>query len=112
LNASSSSDSFYDEMTAIEQLLSDSRIQDTGEWLVSHGGWEGRKEGPPDYWERSTALFGKDFRTRIDYILPSKELKIIDGEIFWPSLQNDPGGNQNASIASDHRLIWLDLELP
>ncbi len=112
LNASLSSESRYDNMAAIEQLLNDSRLQDSGKWLVSQGGWEGRKKGSPDYWEGSTALFGRDFRTRIDYILPANDLEIIDGGVFWPSSKEDPGGHRNASIASDHRLIWLDLELP
>jgi 3-phytase len=112
LNASWKSDSRYDEMVAIDQLLNHPKISDTGKWLVSRGGWEGRKEGPPDYWERSTAKFGQDYRMRIDYLLPGKDIQIIDGGVYWPSSDEDTDGHHLAEIASDHRLVWLDIVLP
>jgi hypothetical protein len=111
LNASITGDSKYDNMTAIMQLLGHPKIQDSGKWLTSNGGWEGREKGEPEFWERSTAVFGRDFRTRIDYILPSKELIIIDGGVYWPSSTEDSSGNANSKLASDHRLVWLDMEI-
>jgi hypothetical protein len=45
---------------------------------------------------------------RIDYVLPSANLKVIGCGVFWPAL-NQPG---RAWIdASDHRLVWVDTEL-
>jgi 3-phytase len=99
-------------MVAIDQLLNHPKINDTGKWLVSTGGWEGRAEGPPDYWERNTAKFGKDYRMQIDYLLPSKHIKIVKGGVFWPASDENPIGHQLAETASDHRLIWLDIVLP
>ena len=82
LNASLRSDSRYDDKVAIEQLLNHQEILDTGKWLVSQGGWEGREEGEPDFWERNTAKFGKDYRMRIDYLLPAKDVRIADGGVY------------------------------
>jgi len=112
LNASLHSDSRYDDMVAIDQLLNHPKINDTGELLVSKGGWEGREEGPPDYWERNTAKFGKDYRMRIDYLLPSQNIHIVDGGVYWPVREEDENGHHLAETASDHRLVWLDIILP
>jgi len=112
LNASTTSDTRYDEMVTIDQLLNHPKISDTGKWLVSNGGWEDREKGAPDFWERNTAKFGKDFRRRIDYILPSKNVKIVDGGVYWPASNEDKTGYDLAEAASDHRLVWLDIILP
>jgi endonuclease/exonuclease/phosphatase family metal-dependent hydrolase len=112
LNASPQSDINYDNQIAINQLLKHPDIQDTGKWLIGSGGLGGEEPGPPDYIEQHTAAFGRNFRTRIDYILPSKNIKIIDGGIFWPAFEEDPDGYKLAEEASDHRLVWLDITLP
>ncbi|MFP5374094.1 MAG: endonuclease/exonuclease/phosphatase family protein [Gammaproteobacteria bacterium] len=43
---------------------------------------------------------------RLDYVLPSRGLAVLDGGVWWP-----PPGTPAAAIAegSDHRLVWLDL---
>lgn len=43
---------------------------------------------------------------RLDYVLPSRGLAVVDGGVWWP-----PPGAPGATIAdgSDHRLVWLDL---
>ena len=46
---------------------------------------------------------------RVDYVLPSAGLKIVDAGVFW-SLDDEPGA---AFLdASDHRLVWVDVTLP
>jgi endonuclease/exonuclease/phosphatase family metal-dependent hydrolase len=45
---------------------------------------------------------------RIDYALPSRRLKVIDGGVFWPA-PGEPGSE--AVTASDHRLVWIDIGL-
>lgn len=112
LNASPNSESRYDGIVAIEQLLNHPEIKDTGKWLMSEGACDGKEKGAPDFWERSTAKFGRDFRTRIDYILPCKNIRVADGGAFWPSQEKDPAGHLLAETASDHRLVWLDIILP
>ncbi|MEX0339662.1 MAG: endonuclease/exonuclease/phosphatase family protein [Arenibacterium sp.] len=49
-------------------------------------------------------------RLRVDYLLPSRELRVIDSGVFWPE-PADPA-HTIASGASRHRLVWIDLALP
>ncbi len=46
---------------------------------------------------------------RIDYILPSKNQRVVGAGVFWPK-SDDP--LFELVDASDHRLVWVDLELP
>ena len=46
---------------------------------------------------------------RVDYVLPSAGLEIVDAGVFWPA-DGEPGA---ALVdASDHRLVWVDVVLP
>lgn len=111
LNASPDpAESLYDGKTAMAQLLEHPRIQDSGSACTSEGGRAfARAAGSQLHPERITAQFlgGR----RVDYLLPSTELRILDGGVFWPAESPDPDGAALASQASDHRLVWLDLEL-
>lgn len=49
------------------------------------------------------------FRLRVDYVLPSKEgFEIVTGAVYWPT-----GNQEGATLvtSSDHRPVYLDLEL-
>ncbi|MBA2264492.1 MAG: endonuclease/exonuclease/phosphatase family protein [Chloroflexi bacterium] len=57
---------------------------------------------------------------RVDYVLPSRNLRIVDGAVFWP-LASDPlfrlVGVFTSSLpggfpSSDHRLVWIDVMVP
>ena len=54
-----------------------------------------------------TGDFGAKVGTlRLDYLLPSRGLRVRDGAVFWPAAgvpALDP------TTASDHHLVWLDL---
>ncbi len=48
---------------------------------------------------------------RVDYVLPSKRLKILDAEVFWP-LADDPDFALVGTFpfpSSDHRLVSIDI---
>ena len=45
---------------------------------------------------------------RIDYVLPSKNLKVAGCGVFWPA-SGQPG--HALTDVSDHHLVWLDIEL-
>jgi 3-phytase/alkaline phosphatase D len=48
---------------------------------------------------------------RVDYVLPSDDLKIIDAGIFWPEA-SDPLFSLVGTFpfpSSDHRLVWVDV---
>lgn len=50
---------------------------------------------------------------RADYVIPSKAgWRVIDAGVFWPT-PNDPLYRlvKKRSSSSDHRLVWMDLEL-
>jgi len=46
------------------------------------------------------------FGLRVDYVLPSRGWRVLDGGVFWPA-PGDP--DASLAAASDHHLVWLDL---
>ncbi|GAA0192362.1 endonuclease/exonuclease/phosphatase family protein [Cytobacillus oceanisediminis] len=51
---------------------------------------------------------------RADYVLPSRDLRIRDARVFWPT-QADPLSRLTGTFpfpASDHRLVWVDVDRP
>jgi Endonuclease/Exonuclease/phosphatase family len=51
---------------------------------------------------------------RADYVLPRKNLQIVDGAVFWP-LSTDPLFRLVGVFpfpSSDHRLVWIDVRIP
>ncbi|MEM6328731.1 MAG: endonuclease/exonuclease/phosphatase family protein [Planctomycetota bacterium] len=101
---------------AIQQLLEHPRIN-AGFIPTSEGGAaasaestdrNGQHRGDPRH---DTADFGGDgySNLRVDYVLPSRGIKVAGGGVYWPT-PGEPGAE--AIAASDHRLVWLDLLLP
>lgn len=45
---------------------------------------------------------------RIDYVLPSANLKVVGCGVFWP--QSGEAGHELINV-SDHRLVWLDIQI-
>ncbi|MEO0513744.1 MAG: endonuclease/exonuclease/phosphatase family protein [Planctomycetota bacterium] len=45
---------------------------------------------------------------RVDYVLPTKDWRVVDAGVFWPTA-DEPG--HEWIDASDHRLVWVDLTL-
>ena len=51
---------------------------------------------------------------RADYVLPRKQLRIVDAGVFWP-LESDPLFALVGTFpfpSSDHRLVWVDVRVP
>jgi hypothetical protein len=51
---------------------------------------------------------------RTDYVLPRKNMKIIDAAVFWPTT-DDPVFRLVGVFpfpSSDHRLVWTDVRIP
>jgi hypothetical protein len=51
---------------------------------------------------------------RADYVLPRKNLRIVDAGVFWP-LSSDPLFGLVGTFpfpSSDHRLVWIDVWVP
>jgi endonuclease/exonuclease/phosphatase family metal-dependent hydrolase len=95
---------------SIEQLLHHDRVWPTGEFMTSEGALFGREPGAPEFHERNTVGWeGGGYR--IDYILPSANLKPVGGGVFWPDSTRNSEGARRALNASDHHMIWLDIAL-
>ena len=110
---------------AIQQLLDNRRVNDDDtpsskgarEAVALQGGINATHRSNPKY---DTADFadGAPGNLRADYVLPSKDLDIDDSAVFWP-VQADPlfrlTGVFTPSCpgfpSSDHRLVWVDVEL-
>lgn len=102
-------DAVYDGLQAAEQLLGHPALTDAGDLLTSPGARRVERVGGA-HPERSTASFERGMR--IDHLVPSRGLEVVDGGVFWPAAGDDPEGYRLAETASDHRLVWLDLRLP
>jgi Endonuclease/Exonuclease/phosphatase family len=49
-----------------------------------------------------------------DYVLPRKNMQIVDGRVFWPR-SIDPFFSLVGTFpfpSSDHRLVWIDVSVP
>lgn len=48
---------------------------------------------------------------RVDYVLPSRDLTVVDAGVFWPT-RTDPDFaliGAGKPVSSDHRLVWVDV---
>jgi hypothetical protein len=92
--------------TAISQLLDLERVQDPQPTYMGLRP-EGREQ-PPNNALTRTCHFG-----RIDYVLPCREIEVLEAGVFWPEtgdpLRDLVTGDHRAS---DHYLVWADLILP
>lgn len=103
LNASVDEGDAY--KSGIQGLLKHKLVND-GVVPASQGG----KQHTPD--NAYAASHTADWGMRADYVLPSTSLTCIDSGVFWPK-QEDPLSRlvKDRNSSSDHRLVWLDLEL-
>ncbi len=107
LNAAPFGEKMESGERSIDKLLNHPLINDCGNLLVSPGALNGQTAGPPGFIERRTTGWG-DRGLRIDHLLPSKDLNVIAGGVYWPA---DSAGVALVKKASDHRLVWLELEI-
>lgn len=106
---------------AIDQLLEHSRVQDPLQ--ASDGAVEAsERQGGANVSHRSDPRYDTaDFtdepapgNLRVDYALPSRNLPLRDGGVFWP-LPGQPGSELTGEYpfpTSDHRLVWVDVKVP
>ncbi len=110
---------------AIDALLALPRVQDPGptsrggvEAAKAQGGENAKHLGDP-------ALDTSDWKDsgrrapgnlRVDYILPSADLEILEAGVFWPPTAEPlsrlvAATEKGAPLGSDHRLVWIDIRL-
>lgn len=98
------------DRSAIEALLAHPRLHDPaptspgGEAAANDG-----QSGPPEF---DTADFRDDAggpgNLRLDYVLPDARLSVSAAGVAWPVA--DDRLAEAAALASDHRLVWVDLD--
>jgi hypothetical protein len=106
---------------AAQQLLDNPRInasftpssEGAVEAALLQGGANLTHRGDPAF---DTADFADSApgNLRADYVLPSKQIRVSDGAVFWPVLA-DPLSRLTGVFpfpSSDHRLVWIDVSLP
>ncbi|MFY0682234.1 MAG: endonuclease/exonuclease/phosphatase family protein [Thalassovita sp.] len=76
-------------------LLLDPRLQDV--------------EPVSDHYGTATVDWPKTGRFRVDYVLPSQDMRVLASGVYWPEAA-DPMA-QTVAQASRHRLVWVDLAL-
>jgi len=105
---------------AIQQLLHHPLVN-TRTTPSSEGGVEqaAAQGGINDSHESDPAFDTADFaeppgNLRVDYVLPRKNLRILDGEVFWPTSADPlfPLVGTFPFPSSDHRLVWIDVQVP
>jgi hypothetical protein len=97
---------------AVNQMLDAPRVHDTRPASVGgavaarlQGGANDDHRGDP--W-LDTADFGDEQpgNLRVDYVLPSRELKVVGDGVFWPV----PGSRlDRLNSTSDHHLVWVEV---
>lgn len=100
---------------AIRKLLSHPRVAQyptptsTGavQAAESSGGANAKQKGNPAH---DTGDFNdkNPGNLRIDYVLPSATLRVVDQGVYWPSSSQSKEENELVQ-ASDHRLVWVDV---
>jgi Endonuclease/Exonuclease/phosphatase family len=106
---------------AIQQLLDHQLVNDRNtpasegavEAAALQGGANASHRSDPRF---DTADFADSApgNLRADYVLPRKNLHILDSAVFWP-LQADPLFRLTGVFpfpSSDHRLVWVDVRVP
>lgn len=87
---------------AIRGLLEDPRLQDPAP--VRPGA-----EGPQAQATVDWPSPGPG-RLRVDYVLPALGLRVLGSGVFWP--KEGEALAKEVAVASRHRLVWVDMDLP
>lgn len=115
------------DLTAINDLMSHKNVNTMATFgVLAPASWGGPEclangECKAENWDTAnpnqvTSTSG----LRLDHVIPSSEINVIDSGVFWPAtyeegrkLMNDPriGWGNSKSISSDHRMVWIKAEL-
>jgi hypothetical protein len=106
---------------AAQQLLENPRVNTSvtptspggPEQAVLQGGANLTHRGDPAFDTADFVDVPGPGNLRVDYVLPSKNLRILDAGVFWP-LSSDPLFRLVGVFpfpTSDHRLVWVDVRV-
>ncbi len=103
---------------ALRRLLSHPLVYDPQPRSIGAGQSASRLQGANVLQMGETALDTVEWdadigNMRVDYVLPSASIPVIAAEVFWPDI-DDPMMEhigEGREGASNHRLVWVDLEI-
>jgi hypothetical protein len=106
---------------AAQQLLENPRVNTSvtptslggPEQAVLQGGANLTHRGDPAFDTADFVDVPGPGNLRVDYVLPSKNLRILAAGVFWP-LSSDPLFRLVGVFpfpTSDHRLVWVDVRV-
>ncbi len=91
---------------ALQALLADPRLQD----LRPKGDHRRKEPGQNGDPALDTAFYpGGPGGLRLDYVLPSADLRVAGSGVLWPA---DGPLAETLAQASRHRPVWVDIDLP
>lgn len=94
-----------DTKSVITELLNSPYVNNTFT-PKSTAGKQNKPES--DYSQYHTASWA----SRADYVIPSKDIEIVDGAVFWPDEKSELYRLvKDRASSSDHRLVWLRVKL-
>ena len=106
-----------DRGLAIRQLLESPQINGTKTPRADGGSEAAEKQGNKNLSHRGDPHEDtSDFNDRgpgnlrVDYVLPSNTLQLVEADVFWPSTQQIEAIDPKWMEASDHRLVWIDVK--
>ncbi|AUH33773.1 endonuclease/exonuclease/phosphatase family protein [Paracoccus tegillarcae] len=81
------------------------------------GAWQPPQDGANAVQNGDPALDTADWadadgpgNLRADYVLPAKDLTVLDAGVLWPDPETELG--RTVQTASRHRLVWVDIRFP
>jgi endonuclease/exonuclease/phosphatase family protein len=106
---------------AAQQLLENPRVNTSliptspggPEQAALQGGANATHRGDPAFDTADFVDVAGPGNLRVDYVLPSRNLRMVDGGVFWP-LSTDPLFRLVGVFpfpTSDHRLVWVDVRV-
>lgn len=103
---------------AIQQLLDHPKVNSSNPPTSEGGPEQSALQGGANATHRSDPIYdtadfadGAPGNLRADYVLPRKNMKILDSAVFWPA-SDDPLFSLVGTFpfpSSDHRLVWADV---
>ncbi|MBL4829894.1 MAG: endonuclease/exonuclease/phosphatase family protein [Aliivibrio sp.] len=104
--------------SAINQLLLHSDVNQqtaTGEWVPKSTGAREYSEQNGYQCSGDTSEHTHLFPLRLDYLLPSRHLSVVNSGVYWPAAAEKQHyllkDSRRHQATSDHRLVWVDISL-
>lgn len=100
---------------AVQTLLSNSKLQDPAPTSIgAEQAFPESEHKNPNNQDTVDWREPRPGNLRVDYILPSADLIVLNSGVFWPAPESKGSDwvEQAQSLGTRHKLVWIDLSLP